>query len=108
MQGDYTRLQGASRPTSIPTLFWVDFYEGMGAYYFGDEKAAISLLTRAMEFSWSVPAHIDLAYGHLFTALALSKLAVNSDDPEDVLLRLDHHRSFFLQWTDLNPSVFGN
>jgi len=58
-----------------------------------------------MAVSWSVPAHIDLAYCHLFSALAAARLASDSRHPEAVESLARHH-AMFSRWADLNPTTF--
>lgn len=109
-QGNYARRQSvaATHIRAIPTQFWANFYDGMAAYFFCDEDAAVELLNRAMDFSWSVPAHIDFAYEHLFMALALSRKAAKSGVTDNVLSQLEVHRRVFVQWAELNPATFAN
>jgi predicted ATPase/signal transduction histidine kinase len=110
LQGNYARRQSveATHIRSIPTQFWANFCDGMAAYFFCDDDAAVELLNRAMDFSWSLPAHIDFAYEHLFMALALARKAAKSGVTDDVLSKLEVHRRVFVQWAELNPATFAN
>lgn len=110
LHGNYGSHQSAAAAqiNSIPTQFWANFYEGMGAYFLREDDTAVDLLSHAMKFSWSLPAHIDVAYGHMFMALALSRKATASGATDFVFSQLENHRSMFAKWSELNPTTFAN
>ncbi len=101
--------RSASGPTergrirSITSRFFAAHYEGLTAFFLGDDAEAERLLAEAMAVSWSAPAHIDLAYCHLFSALTAARRA--SDHPK-AMERLVQHHAIFARWAELNPTTF--
>ncbi|WP_342236170.1 trifunctional serine/threonine-protein kinase/ATP-binding protein/sensor histidine kinase [Inquilinus sp. OTU3971] len=90
---------------SYTTLFFASYYEGLTAFLLGSDADAERLLREAMAVSWSAPAHIDLAYCHLFSALAAARVACDGRHPEAVE-NLARHHAMFSRWADLNPTTF--
>ncbi|MGK9233959.1 AAA family ATPase [Inquilinus limosus] len=98
-----------SRPTersgirSRTSRFFAAHYEGLTAFHFGDDAAAERLLAEAMALSWSAPAHIDLAYCHLFSALTAARRASGIAEAGE---RLARHHAMVSRWAELNPTTF--
>lgn len=90
---------------SQPTRFWMALYEGMAHAYLGAWDDALPALAIADDLAWSAPAHINVADGKLFLALALAR-ARNSGDPAARDARMASCRAAFECWAALNPLTF--
>ena len=91
---------------SIPTLFFVRYYEGIAALMFGAHDRALERLAEADRLSWSAPAHIDTACCALFHALAAARCAQGAPDTAAVAALLAARQAQFARWADLNPETF--
>jgi len=89
---------------SISTRFWVHLYDGIGAYLFGDFARAAAAFAEAQPLCWSLPAHIDLVYFTLFSALN----AARHLPPDEALSAMEPHRLRLAAWAPLNPALFAH
>ncbi len=87
---------------SASSRFWVRLYAGMTAYFFDDMDRASRALAEADLLRWSLPAHIDVVYHHLFAALTAARRL----PPEEALAAMAPYRARFAGWTDLNAPTF--
>ncbi|MFY8143416.1 MAG: hypothetical protein ACOVMT_06000, partial [Caulobacter sp.] len=87
---------------SASTACWQNLYEGVAAYWFGDHARAADALAQADALAWSLPAHIDLAYLTMFSALN----AARDDDAERALATIQPLRARLALWRSRNRETF--
>lgn len=87
---------------SASTACWRNLYEGVAAYWFGDRARAERALADADALAWSLPAHIDLAYLTMFSALN----AARDDDVERALATIQPLRAKLSLWRSRNRATF--
>lgn len=87
---------------SASTACWQNLYEGVAAYWFGDHARAAKALSEANALAWSLPAHIDLAYLTMFSALN----AARDDDVERALATIQPLRAKLSLWRSRNRATF--
>jgi predicted ATPase/signal transduction histidine kinase len=90
--------------SSASTRFLVLLYEGIGAYLFGDHARAARAFAGAKPLTWSMAAHIDLAYYAFFAALN----AAQQGPADQALSAMAEHHARLVQWAPLNPPIFGH
>lgn len=95
-------------PVSQPTLFWEWLYAGMSAAYLKDYREAALRLAMLKQLEWAIPAHINLADYHLFSALTAAQVEDASAGAADRIAKMDPHRERLGFWATLNPATFSN
>lgn len=92
----------ADTVVSASTACWLKLYEGVAAYWFRDHARAAKALAEADALAWSLPAHIDLAYLTLFSALN----AARDDDAERALAAIQPLHAKLALWRSRNRETF--
>ncbi|ATC32003.1 hypothetical protein CA606_06335 [Caulobacter vibrioides] len=87
---------------SASTACWLKLYDGVAAYWFGDYAHAAKALAEADALAWSLPAHIDLAYLTLFSALN----AARHEDAEQALVAIRPLYAKLSLWRSRNRETF--
>ncbi|RQN35160.1 Predicted ATPase [Paraburkholderia tropica] len=86
--------------------FFIFFYGGLTKIFARDFAAAFSLLDKAADLAWTVPAHINVADSRLYRAIAFAH--AENVSPTNALVELSGHRSQFVKWANRNGATFRN
>ena len=100
--------EAGATPVSQPTLFWEWLYAGMSAAYFKDYRAAALNLAMLKQLEWAIPAHINLADYHFFSALTAAHIEDPFAGSTERDEKLGLHRERLASWATLNPTSFSN
>jgi hypothetical protein len=84
--------ESGATPVSQPTLFWEWLYAGMSAVYLKDYREAANNLARLKQLEWAIPAHLNLADYHFFSALTGAHIDDSPAGTAERIERLRPHR----------------